>query len=754
MRLIKPLKAIFVTVICFVPRAIHAQNLDNSVIQERNVAQDSISPSQQLQTVLLSYNSVLEGFSAEQRTGSAQKITKKEIIQLGSLDPNRLFQRIAGIQVYEEDGYGLRPNISMRGTAPQRSSKINLMEDGVLIAPAPYSAPAAYYFPSLGRMDAVEVYKGSSQIEYGPNTSGGAINFRSVAPAEKFTLEAEASTGRFNTSNQQLTLGNKHKDFSYMTQWLGYQSTGFKQIDGGGNTGFDKHDLLGKFQWTPEFLSKRHSLVLKLGYAQENANETYLGLSQEDFNADAFRRYAASAKDQMRSFHQQFTLTHVWSVNKSISLKTTAYNNSFRRNWYKLDKVQVQDQVLSIGTILDNPEEFAIAYQNLTGPTTTDQGSLSVKANNRRYYSRGIQSHLDWQSASDPGRRLSLGIRWHTDAEDRFQWIDRYALENQSMVLLENGLRGSNANEIKKATALSGFVLLTQKLGKLTLKPGIRMESIDFRSIDFGKNNYDRTEPAQENTFHKTMVFIPGLGLCYKWDNQTTIFGGLHKGYSPAGFTREQKAEISWNHELGLRHNRDEFSFETVGFFNHFNRLLGSDLAAGGGYGNNQQFNAGKARVWGAEAKLSKQWALSAESQIKLPLSLVYTWTQTRFLTAFESDNSLFSSVEPGDEMPYIAPHQGSLMIGVTHPRWSATFNARFQSDQRSVAGGNLIPDDQKIPGRTIVDLAVNYQISPSWSTRCTVINALDQVYIAARHPAGLRPGHPRAISLSLNYQY
>jgi Fe(3+) dicitrate transport protein len=744
----KSLFSIFILVCNVMVVSIHAQEKESKIVL------DSLNSSEQLQAVLLSYNSVLDGFSAEQRSGSAQKITKKEIQQLGSLDPNRLFQRIAGLQVYEEDGFGLRPNISMRGTAPQRSSKINLMEDGVLAAPAPYSAPAAYYFPSLGRMDAVEVYKGSSQIEYGPNTSGGAINFRSAALPEKFTLEAGVSKGRFNTQSQQLILGNKRKDFSYMTQWLGYQSAGFKNIDGGGDSGFDKHDLLGKLQWTPEFLDKKHTVILKLGYAQENANETYLGLSQADFNVAAFRRYTASNKDQMRSFHQQFTLTHIWSVNKSISIKTTGYNNIFRRNWYKLDKVQIQDQTLGIATILANPEEFPLAYQNLTGSESADQSSLWVKANNRKYYSRGIQSQIDWRSISNPGRHLSLGIRWHSDAEDRFQWIDRYRLEDQRMNLIENGLRGSDANQINKANALSGFVLLTQKLGKLTLKPGIRIESIDLSSMDFGATNINRSGPAEENTFNNTLVFIPGLGFCLKWDNQTAFFGGLHKGFSPPGFTPDQKAEISWNNEFGIRHNRAEFNMEAVGFFNHYNRLLGSDLAAGGGYGNNQQFNAGKARVWGAEAKFSKQWMLSAEQKIELPLSLTYTWTQTRFLSSFESDNSLFGSVAPGNQMPYIAPHQGSIVFGITHPRWSATFNARYQSDQRSIAGQGLIDEAQKIPERTIVDFAVHYQITESWSTRCSVINALDQVYIAARHPAGLRPGHPRAISISLNYQY
>ena len=113
---------------------------------------------------------------ASEVPGSMQRLSSKTLRKMSYADPIRTLHALAGVNVVAEDGFGLRPNVGMRGSGTERSSRITLMEDGVLMAPAPYAAPSAYYFPTIARMEAVEVRKGGSQIAFGPQTAGGALN--------------------------------------------------------------------------------------------------------------------------------------------------------------------------------------------------------------------------------------------------------------------------------------------------------------------------------------------------------------------------------------------------------------------------------------------------------------------------------------------------------------------------------------------------------------------------------------------------
>ena len=95
--------------------------------------------------------------------GSGDYIGPEEIKKYNFNNINDILRNSTGIYSREETGKGIVPNISLRGTATLRSAQVNLLEDGINIAPAPYAAPDSYYAPITGKMHALEILRGSSQ---------------------------------------------------------------------------------------------------------------------------------------------------------------------------------------------------------------------------------------------------------------------------------------------------------------------------------------------------------------------------------------------------------------------------------------------------------------------------------------------------------------------------------------------------------------------------------------------------------------
>ena len=716
--------------------------------------------------VVVTARETLTGRGTLDLPGSGHYVGARAIQQAGRGDVHRVLREVPGVTIQEEDGYGLRPNIGLRGSGSERSSTITLLEDGVPIAPAPYAAPAAYYFPSVARMDGVEVRTGAGQIKYGPATTGGALNLIAAGIPVGTEARADLEVG----PDDQRTLGARVGASTPSAGWLGGAGVGavlqvrsdnvdgFKTIQGPGgaallgpggeefDTGFDKLDLFGRVRLaTSPGASVFQSLTLTASRTDEVSDETYLGLTDADFQASPYARYAGSQRDQMTADHAAVRLQHVAVFSDRLDLTTTAYRNAFARNWYKLDKVAGGDGAVGIASVLEDPAAFPAELAALRGDGA---GSLFVKANNREYLSRGVQSALGLRLGSDRrGALVEAGLRVHADEMDRFQWVDEFASSGGALTLAQAGTPGTDSNRIESARAVAGFVQAEATVGRLTLTPGVRVEAVRLRREDFGKQDVERTGADLRVRENESTAVIPGVGAVLEVAPGWRVFGGVHRGYAPPDSREETRPESSVNGELGVRYGSPTLEVQVAAFATDYSNLLGSDLAAAGGGGTSDQFNGGAVEVRGLEVGATARPRLGAWG---VPVRLAYTLTDARFQTAFESEFDPWGTVAVGDELPYQARHRLFVRAGLERAGWTASLSANAVSEMRAVAGQGEVAPGDRIEPHVVLDAVLEAPLSGALTLTGRVVNLTDQAYVVARRPAGVRPGLPRTATLGL----
>lgn len=723
--------------------------LDRPGLHVRDIALGASPVSLEPLLVLMGRTRLSEGARADRVPGSVHVVARRSIEErpIAFDDVHAILREVPGVNVQEEDGYGLRPNVGLRGTGSERSSKITLMEDGVLIAPAPYAAPSAYYFPVAGRMEAIEVRKGSSQIRYGPSTIGGALNLVSSEIPGRFSFTADAAGGSDDGRKLHVRAGDSGRRVGWLLEAYGLETDGFKRLDTGGPTGFDVEDYLGKVRVTSDLDAPVYQeLELKLGLYDERSDETYLGLTQSDFESTPLRRYAASQEDVMRADHQQVQLRHFLRLSSGVDVTTTAYGNWFARNWYKLQSVGGK----SISAVLDDPEANATELAILRGGDSED-GALRVRANNREYLSRGIQTALGLTFEGPVRHEIELGARYHRDEEDRFQHEDAFAMQAGRMTLTEAGAPGSQSNRVSEASAVSFYLQDRIELGRLTVTPGIRHENIDFERRDYRPDDPDRTSPdgVRESS---VAAWIPGVGASYRVAPGARIFAGVHRGFGPPGPGAEDETdpESSVNYELGARISRPSVQMQVAGFYSDYSNILGASTLAVGDEGTGDLFNGGEVSVAGLELAVAHDPVAGRGLAWSLPLELAYTFTRATFESAFESDFGPWGTVRKGDELPYLPEHQLYARVGVEHGRWGANLDATAVSEMRTAAGQRPIAEGEGTDASFVLGLGARFQVTSALAVYGAVQNLTDDMYVVARRPAGARPGLPRTLQLGV----
>ena len=652
----------------------------------------------------------------------------------------RLLQTVGGIHLQEEDGLGLRPNIGLRGATPHRSKKITLMEDGILIAPAPYSSPAAYFFPNMMKTSELEIYKGTSSIRYGPHSVGGAINFVTRPIPSRQRTEVMVSHGL--KKKYRVSTGGRKRSLGYLLEYNRMESDGIKKLPDGGPTGFEKNDVLIKVDYKIKKYDQHISL--RTSHASEQSHETYLGLNQQDFYKDPYARYAASANDLMKWRHQQYQVRYAIAPSENIAMNMALYYHKFNRNWSKFNGFNNDIHIsnyLNPKSLEYDPHFLKVLRGESDSILNNGEDDIVVGNNNREYDSGGIvlEKSFSWQAHD-----LTVGFRYHRDRIKRMHTKDIFKMTKGKLHAILRDIPATQNID----TSHARVIFLEDRIGfsnDLLVSLGARWEEVDTERKSLSGNIL----PGKP--YHNT--FAPGLGIQYTPTNDINFIAGVSKGVSSIspGQKHSVEPEESINYEAGVKY-QGIIQGEWIGFFNDYKNIKGFCSFSSGCQEENldREFNGGAAHVYGWEGRLATEFEIFS---FDIPVEANYTKTMAHFRKETESFNREWGlgTIRKGDPLPYIPEDKLSLSVGVRRNNLSSFVNYNWQSyvyDQ-SVQKGR-----QTVPAYGVLDWAIGYQYSKSFNMFFRLDNVLAQEYLVSFRPWGARPGKPRSFHLGLKYVF
>lgn len=686
---------------------------------------------------------------ARRSTGSANFVTHKELEKFATTNIHAILRTVPGVYVREEDGMGTFPRIGIRASSSGRSDRISIMEDGVPAAMAPYANTSAYYFPSVGRMSAIEVLKGPEVLLYGPQTATGAVNLISTPIPDAPAGFLNAEIGEWNTRKIHGHWGTTADNFGVLLETYQRETDGFQKIDRSNRSaGSDVGEYMGKLRWSSA--DNAHQLDLKLFYGQEDADVSYLGLTDADFAADADRRYGLSEFERMDRSREAASLRYRVDISDSISLAATAYWQDTSRHYMRLNQI---NGVTIGGTgatwIVNNGLGGAALMQGILQGTadTTHANGVRYGHNDQDFLAKGIQlqANADFQTGS-VGHHIIAGARWHKDEAASVGGRNTiYDQRNGSLVF-----KSYTAGTLSESEAEAWSFWLADRIGfgGLTLMPVLRYESIESLA--------NIAQPKTDLNSNSLDKWTLGLGVNYALNEDWTLLAGVHEGFAPPGSSAAMgtRGEESVNWELGARYYAGGVGVDLIGFYSDYDNALRNCLVAnpcpGGVVDGTQQ--TGSKEVYGIEFGLSAN--LYDDGDIAVPVRVAYTYTSGEYTRA----SDVVAGVLEGDVLDYTPENEVSVQLGVEAVAGWAAYVALNYADGTCVDTTCDRPgvDDRFRTTESLftVDLSASYRITEEVDLYAKVDNIFDERRITHRGADGARGNPARYAGFGLRVTY
>jgi Fe(3+) dicitrate transport protein len=413
---------------------------------------------------------------------------KSEVLLVDGLGANlaqnvgrQVLGRVPGMNFSETENGGFPSSgIGLRGLSPTQSVEMNVRQNGTNIAADVYGYPETYYSPPLEAVDRIEVTRGASALQYGPQF-GGVVNYvmRRGETDTKFAIRARQTTGSFGLLNSFASAGGT------IDGWRYYAFAQRRSLDGWrANSALTQTAGYGALE---RALSP--TLDLRIDYSLlRNRLQMPGGLTDAEFERSA-----------QQSFRSRNWLTSPWNVTTA-----TRYLKSER------------------SLVWRNEDGGPSARDNIDPATGT---YVPREVGRERFQNVTAESRLLMtRNIFGVPNTVATGVRLFTG------WSTRQGGGPGSTGSdFDLSLHGGGYSYDLAFRQLSGSAFIEDAISitpRLTLSPGVRAEWLRTQVSGYKEGPFDALTRART-------VPLAGLAAQYLVNGSTALYGNISQAYRP-----------------------------------------------------------------------------------------------------------------------------------------------------------------------------------------------------------------------------
>lgn len=681
---------------------------------------------------------------------------KTEVIRLDRTDANlitnnarQIFAKVPGITVWENDGSGVQVGVASRGLSPNRSWEFNVRQNGYDISADIFGYPEAYYNPPMEAVERIQIVRGASSLQYGPQF-GGLLNYvlKRGDAYRKISVETQQSIGSFGMFSTFNAVGGTVGKLNYYGYVHYRRADGWRQ-----NSAYDITNL---------HLNVNYAVSRRLNVGFEISRLFYKN-QQPGGLTDA--QFASNARQSSRPRNWFST---PWNV------PTLTADYQISDNWKSSLKV--------FGLIAERNSIGFVRAINIADTMNAQTGRFNPRQLDRDLYRNW---GAEWRNAVNyqfSGREhtLAVGLRYFSGFTRRKQNGKGDTGSDFNLHLQEE----SYPRNLEFVTRNASFYVenIFRLTNKWSITPGIRYETVSNTGKGQLGRAADGTPVMMPHTKTQRNFLLAGIGTEINLTEFANIYGNISQAYRPVLFSEitppattdvidENLRDASgFSADLGIRGTyKNIITYDISTFYLQYDNRIGTlNQVRPDGSRFQLRTNVGGSRSQGIESyiEFAPIAALTDRSKwgyINLFASLSWINAEYTYLHVVSIvNNAPVETNLKGNKVENAPSYIHRLGATYTHKGFSATWQLSAVGEAFADANNTRTPPATAvtglIPAYRVSDISVTWRFLQRYNVRAGINNLTDERYFTRRaggYPGpGILPGEGRSWYFSIGARF